>query len=200
MRLSSMYYFTLEECLKFYFSDEEFKPFSTTSLKSVIEEIFEGTLSNLPFNIQNEFIEKFWQLSVSRFLNASVVCIPHDNLQGVGEVSFRVWLRKLINIISSTSDKYVTILSAYKDKMAYLMDNVITTSKNKTSFNDTPQNANTSGIYEGDNYMTTFTRNVNEVSSPMETPIERLDELKSKFNNTLWEWTNLVERICYEED
>ena len=66
-------------------------------------------------------------------------------------------------------------------------------------FNDTPQNAG-AGTYVAENYLTTYTENTSESSSPVATIIQRLKEIQENYRDMMSEWVNKFERIFYEEE
>ena len=75
------------------------------------------------------------------------------------------WGYRFIALLNDTHTYYVKMLSLYKDSESKLLDDIKATSKNAVKFNDTPQNKNTSGVYEGDDYITHFTSTSGETSS-----------------------------------
>lgn len=108
------------------------------------------------------------------------------------------WANRLVSLLNMTYEYYMPILTLYRDNKALLMDDIVATSKNKVKFNDTPQNANTADVYEGDNYITHFTATENESKSPLATKIMRLKEIQDNYKNIMYEWVKQFEKIFYE--
>ena len=94
----------------------------------------------------------------------------------------------------------MTMLGAYADAQSKLMDDIKATSKNKVKFNDTPQNPNSAGVYEGDNYITHFTATEGETSSELMSKIMRLKEIQDNYKDLMSIWVRDFERIFYQEE
>ena len=80
------------------------------------------------------------------------------------------------------------------------MDDIKATSKNKVKFNDTPQNPNAEGVYEGDNYITHFTATEGESSSELNSKIMRLKEIQHNYRDMMSTWVKDFERLFYQEE
>lgn len=161
------------------------------------------TYTNLPFTLTNLYVEGLWQRIVARYHEDYVLCIKkgcHESAPSNDEVNdaFARWFERLLNFIAQTYDYYYLILEAYADAQGTLMDDIKATSKNKVKFNDTPQNANTGDTYEGDNYITHFTKTEGETSSPLMTPIMRLKEIQDHVKRTWAEWVDEAEKLFIE--
>lgn len=113
---------------------------------------------------------------------------------------FAKWVNKLIALLNDTHDYYMTMLGAYADAQSKLMDDIKATSKNKVKFNDTPQNPNSAGVYEGDNYITHFTATEGETSSELMSKIMRLKEIQDNYKDLMSIWVRDFERIFYQEE
>lgn len=109
------------------------------------------------------------------------------------------FLMKLLGIINDTHDYYMTLLDKYATAKADLMADIKATSKNKVKFNDTPQNTNVTGTYEGDDYITHFTATEGENSSPLMSKIMRLKEIQDNYKDLMSIWVNDFRKLYYEE-
>lgn len=116
------------------------------------------------------------------------------------EKAFLQWVYKFISLLNDTHEYYITMLSNYAEAQSHLMDDINATSKNKVKFNDTPQNPNTEGIYEGDNYITHFTATEGETSSELMSKIMRLKEIQDNYKDMMSTWVRDFERIFYTEE
>lgn len=114
--------------------------------------------------------------------------------------SFLKWVNKFVAVLNDTHDYYITLLTNYANAKADLMADITATSKNKVKFNDTPQNPNTSDVYEGDNYITHFTATEGETKSPLMSKIMRLKEIQDAYKDAMSDWVKYFERIFYEEE
>ena len=116
------------------------------------------------------------------------------------ETGYINWIYKLLSLLNMTHDYYVTLLTNYNAAKEDLMADITATSKNAVKFNDTPQNPNTGGVYEGDNYITHFTATEGETRSPLMTKIMRLKEIQDAYKNCMADWVKEFERIFYQEE
>lgn len=105
---------------------------------------------------------------------------------------------KFISLLNLTYEYYVPLINFYRSAKANLMDDITATSTNTVKFNDTPQNANTGGAYEGDDYLTHFTKTSNTSSSPLESKINRLKEIQDNYKNVMADWVKEFEKLFME--
>lgn len=110
----------------------------------------------------------------------------------------REWGYKFVSLLNMTYEYYVPLLTMYRSAKANLMDDITATSSNTVKFNDTPQNNNVSGTYEGDDYITHFTKTENTSSSPLESKINRLKEIQEGYKNVMADWVKEFEKIFME--
>lgn len=110
------------------------------------------------------------------------------------------WGMKFLAYLNDSHDFYITLLGLYADAKSKLMDDIKATSKNNVKFNDTPQNANTEGVYEGDNYITHFTHTEGETTSQLTSKIMRLKEIQDAYKDVMSDWVRGFERIFYTEE
>ena len=120
----------------------------------------------------------------------------NDTLNSVGEeFAYRV-----IAVLNRTHDRYMTLLTEYASAKTHLMDQVRSGTVSKRKHNDTPQNANTEGVYEGDNYISDFTKSETDNASDMATKMTRLAEISDRYENVMADWVNEFQRIFMEEN
>lgn len=193
----------------FYYSLEEVigeRPFSSDvpSFKSVIDDHFgEGTITKTPFALNDTNVESLWQELYGRYHNKAcykIVCAVYENptateIQKAEEDFFY----RLLGAISHSYEYYNTLLNFYNNAKADLMADIKATSKNKVKFNDTPQNNNESGTYEGDDYITHFTSTDGETSSPLMSKQMRLKEIQENYKDVLSDWIKEVARVMLAE-
>ena len=155
-----------------------------------------------PLNDTN--VEKLWQLCFARYQRNFMFKIrknfdeeapTNDEIQE----HFYLWLQNLCNAISQSYEYYNNLLTAYSGAISNLMDDITATSKNKVKFNDTPQNANTDDVYEGDNYITHFTATEGESTSPLMSKIMRLKEIQDHFKSVMADWVEYMHRCWLEK-
>lgn len=198
------YYYSLADL------NEEVKPFKVTSIKTFLEwalDCTEEQLSGfqLPSDLStNESIyNEFISLVFGRYYQMPVIKINKFVWEGnpsneeVAE-HFTRWGYKFISKLMITYEYYVPLINFYRSNKADLMADIVATSENAVAFNDTPQNANTSGIYEGDDYINQFTKTRGTSSSPLTTKINRLKEIQDGYKNVMADWVKDFEALFIE--
>lgn len=194
----------------FYYSFNDFithDPTQKITFESVVEEIlgvdameniflpeeFDGDIAD---NLITLVLQRFHRLAVARIVKFT----PFEPSEAEKQSAFKDWFIKFLNMLNETWDYYYTLINNYAGAKADLMADIKATSKNKVKFNDTPQNPNTAGVYEGDNYITHFTFTEGENSSPLMSKMMRLKEIQENYRDLMSEWVNDFHRIFYEED
>lgn len=99
---------------------------------------------------------------------------------------YKSFFNRFAQLIIATWGKYVPIIKAFKEKEGQLLARLGSESTNLTRFNDTPQNT---GDFKDEAHTTTATQSTNETSSDYETPINRLSEIREKFENVYNAWS-----------
>ena len=110
------------------------------------------------------------------------------------------WGYKFVSKLNMTYEYYMTLINFYRSAKANLMDDVESTSSNKIKFNDTPQNANTSGIYEGDDYINQFTKTEGLTKTQLTSKINRLREIQDGYKNVMADWVKEFEMLFMEDN
>lgn len=173
------------------------------TLKSICDDLA-ITLTNFPYNIESTTLTELWQRINARYNDDFYFRIEKPwNLPApeADEVrnEFKKWIRRYLNFIAQTYDYYATLLSEYASAKSELMSDIVATSKNKVKFNDTPQNPNTAGVYEGDDYITHFTATEGETKSPLMSKMMRLKEIQDHYKDMMETWVNLANKLFIEE-
>lgn len=176
------YYFTLEDLINHY---GEYGPYQMLgiSLNSYFSELLK-----LMFNMQTlddplnstEANTLFCNYIVNKYKNESVgyICVNDSENQ---DVLFREFMRKYIVIFKETYTRYIVLLNMYQNNKNKLLDELKTVSVDR--FNDTPQN---NGDFTSDSHTTTYRKL--EVSTPISSIMERINEIDSKYKNLYSEW------------
>ena len=193
---------------KFSDLDDTYLPFSKGNLANLIISILELedlTGLTLPADIStNAVYNELISLVIGRYYEHAIIkIVKYLNEEPTEEEikeNLQKWCYKLISLLNQTYEYYTTLLGVYTSAKADLMADVKATSKNKVKFNDTPQNTNESGTYEGDNYITHFTATEGENSSPLMTKIMRLKEIQDNYRSLMSQWVQDFERIFYQEE
>ena len=120
----------------------------------------------------------------------------NESFNSVGEeFAYRV-----IAVLNRTHDRYITLLTEYANAKTHLMDQVQSGTVSKRKHNDTPQNSNTLEPYEGDDYISDFTKFETENASDMATKMTRLAEITDQYHDVMDDWVNEFKRIFLEEN
>ena len=201
--LKKVYYYNLQDM------DSEYYPFKKINLISFLktawntEDLTSWELpSDLTSNatIYNELISLVFGRFHEHAIIKIVKYINEDPQTSEIYNKFMAWVNKLVAWLNDSHDYYVTLLTNYNSAKADLMADITATSKNKVKFNDTPQNPNTSDVYEGDNYITHFTATEGETKSPLMSKIMRLKEIQDAYKDVMSDWVKSFERIFYQEE
>lgn len=201
--LKKVYYYNIQDI------DNEYYPFKKMDLANLIKSIYSvESLDSIQVPsdltskaaIYNELIS----LVFGRYNEHAIIKVVKflDEEPTINDMKnhYLAWGMKLIALLNDTHDYYITLLSNYASAKADLMADITATSKNKVKFNDTPQNPNTEGVYEGDNYITHFTATEGETSSPLMSKIMRLKEIQDAYKDCMSDWVKSFERIFYQEE
>lgn len=200
-----VFYYSLNELLSA-------TPFLKMTLASFLVELFElddeSDLSNyqLPSDLStNEAVyNELFSLIYGRYHHKAafkIVKLPFQDSPEEEEVETKQkeWGYKFVSLLNMTYDYYMTVLLAYRANKDNLMADIEATSSNMIKYNDTPQNANTSGIYEGDDYISNFTKTEGTSTSPLTTKINRLKEIQDSYKNVMADWVKQFEKLFMEE-
>ena len=201
--LTRKYYYNFEDiCNLEILSVGWIAPYESQTLKFICDEIGVSP-TTLPFTLTDSYVEGLWQRVVSRYYDDYVLAIkkycnePAPDQEELAHAFVR-WIEKLLTFIAQTYDHYATLLGFYASEKADLMEDIKATSKNNVKFNDTPQNPNSAGVYEGDDYITHFTKTEGETSSPLMSKMMRLKEIQDHFKNLWADWVEEAEKLFIE--
>ena len=179
-------------------------------LNSFLTDILgENNYTGVQTDVTDATVNKLFEAVINKYYKNAIVRIelPFDTPESYLATQdyedelrrlYKEWIWKFLALLDETSPYYLTILSAYDGAKTELMDDITAISRNKVKFNDTPQNANTSDVYEGDNYITNFTATEGESSSPLMSKIMRLKEIQDHYKNTMADWVKEFQKIFYE--
>lgn len=201
--LNLVYYYSLSQYLGddyFPFKKADFSAFLKSMLD--LENLNDVTLPS-DFVTNKTIYDELFSLVLGRYHEHAIIkihkCIGQEPSEDEINKAAKNWVYKLVSALNMSWDYYMTLLTNYNAAKAELMSDIKATSKNKVKFNDTPQNTNISGTYEGDNYITHFTSTEGENSSPLMSKIMRLKEIQDAYKDVMSDWVKYFERIFYEE-
>ena len=143
----------------------------------------------------SNLLGRFWEKPIGKtYLPPWEDEIPQETLEKVGSS----WLRKFLSVLNRTHDRYILLLDSYAGAKSKMMDDVKSTTSSKRKYNDTPQNPNTEGVYEGDNYITDFTKFDTENATEFATKMQRLKELDDLYYDVMDEWVDEFQKTFLE--
>ena len=200
--LNKVYYYSL-------YDFGEYTPFVKGDMVNFIKAILgEESLSGyqVPSDLaSNSAYNELLSLVMGKYWEHAIVKIKkcfneEEPTQEEKDDAFFKWGIKFISLLNETYEYYTTLLAQYAGAKADLMADIKATSKNSVKFNDTPQNPNNAGVYEGDDYITHFTATSGETSSPLMSKIMRLKEIQDNYRDLMSSWVRDFERIFYQEE
>ena len=197
--IKKQYCYTLKDFESPFFN---VRPYGNTTFENFIKLrlSLDSALTNLPFQLNDSNVEKVWQEVVSSNYKRFILKTDYELTDGTQELEVLTdWAYKLINLLAQSYDYFNTLLNFYTSEKAHLMDDITATSENQVGFNDTPQNPNTADVYEGDNYLTHFTKTKGSNSSPLMSKIMRLKEIQDNFKDCLHDWAKYLSRVWLTE-
>ena len=178
--------------------------------------------SPVGLNTSIKGLSDVWNLTIyrhiddycARYNTPSITATPEE-VTAIKNDAVRKFLIALANVMNFTYEKYSLILDAYDVSKTDLLAGVKSTVEAYSSgansgdqrFNDTPQNENTGGIYNGDNYNTTVTKSSGTSSATAtetrfddrELLIDRLEKIGNKYESILLRWSNEFNKLFMME-
>lgn len=199
--INKVYYLSLK--------DYEYPPFTKINYVELLKEFLDDSYLSqhiVPSDITSNasIYNDLASLVYSKFRNLAIAKIIKPMNQEPNsddlEEAWKEFQYRYLSLLNDTYELYITLLTNYSNAKASLMADITATSKNRVKFNDTPQNTNVSGTYEGDNYITHFTSTEGENSSPLMSKMMRLKEIQENYRDLMTEWANDFHRIFFEEE
>ena len=203
--LFKKYYYSLEEVYERFISVSTTLPYTTKNLKEISDALF-TTPPTYPITLTETNIVKLWNEIYARFYKEAIMVFKlpmHEDenaiLSNEIEIKYQEWFLRVISIITRTYDYYNSLLSFYSTAQTHLMDDITAKSKNTIKYNETPQNYDSGGTYEGDNHLTNFTKTEGENTSPLVSKIMRLKEIQDHYKKVLDDWVQEFQCLFIEE-
>ena len=88
------------------------------------------------------------------------------------------------------------MISLLESKENQLLAQVVTSSESESRFNDTPD---TSGIHDTSDYTSNLTKGKNTISTDAGTVLERLEEVRRKYNDYYKLWAMEFDKLFVSE-
>lgn len=112
---------------------------------------------------------------------------------------FEDFITNLVNIFLSTYSRYKRIIASYQTKENSLLSQISSTNTNRTRFNDTPQDSEQT-FFDDDYHATNVTLNEATANTDGNTPMQRLEEIRSLYANIYNEWCNEFDSLFMGEN
>ena len=119
-----------------------------------------------------------------------------DEEDGYEDAMYKA-LTKIIGVIDLTLPRYIPLLQQNEYASTDPIAPVSSVSKNKTRFNDTPQDG---GDFNNDPHATNVSESENETSVDSASLMERLDQLFKNFRSIILEWSNEFNQLFFKEE
>lgn len=157
----------------------------------------------IPTDLAIDLINELWQNIYARYFQEIFVTVDENEKKEKERrtpfyVSCKIGM--MLSIMKRTLPYYEELFTLYDSQKNNLLGAIKTITKTTTGFNDTPQNVNEGGAYEGDNYLTTFTKGNNEISTELATPMARLKEVQDSYSQLLNRWVYEFDSLFTEEE
>ena len=182
-------YWTLSEGIKVITSNDE-AVFNCADIGTIITGAGIST-SKYSVDLTKDIVKELWQTYFARYYDYYIIkktsCDLWEDIQ-ISADEVKAWLIKFMVILANTYPYYSELLTEYKSASTHLMDDIRATNKNKVGFNETPQNLNSSGTYESEDYLTHFTKTEGEQSSQLEPKVIRLKQIQDSFKRVMNDW------------
>ena len=154
-----------------------------------------GSKSALYDRLISEILGRYWEKPIGKaYLPPWEEEIPEDNIERI----LTSWIRRFLGVLNRTHERYILILDSYASARDKMMADVKSHTSSKRKHNDTPQNANTEGIYEGDNYISDFTKFETENDTEFATKMQRLREIEDLYSNVMADWVDEFQKTFLE--
>ena len=154
-----------------------------------------GSKSALYDRLISELLGRYWEKPIGKtYLPPWEEEIPEETIEKI----ITSWTRRFLGVLNRTHERYILLLESYAGAKSKMMDDVKSTTASKRKYNDTPQNPNTEGVYEGDNYITDFTRFDTENATEFATKMQRLKEIEDLYSDVMADWVDEFQRAFLE--
>ena len=144
------------------------------------------------------FFGRLWPTYAAAYIGS----IESRNGQTESEQAVAVYTEfyknELAPLIINTWRKYAYLVELYEEKIDTLADRVKSASATRTNFNDTPQES-TADLWDDPTHETTLTKSLQETESDLNTPMERLSEIRNKIEDIYAAWVYEFDKIFIRE-
>ena len=154
-----------------------------------------GSKSALYDRLISELLGRYWEKPIGKtYLPPWEDEIPEESIERI----LTSWTRRFLGVLNRTHERYILILDSYASARDKMMSDVKSRTSSKRKHNDTPQNPNTEGIYEGDNYISDFTKFETENDTEFATKMQRLREIEDLYSNVMADWVDEFQKTFLE--
>lgn len=170
------------------------------AIPSVIYKDYDYNYSPTKNYTFRSYISDLFQRLYARFWKEYVFVLDTDSVAGSEyNNAKKEFYTKLGTIIMNTHDRYSKLLDTYTSELSKLLDGVQTTTQGIGSFNDTPQNIQTSqDDYSGDSHISNISKSSAVATSDLDTKMGRIDEIQRKLRNIWKDWLDEFETLFLE--
>ena len=144
------------------------------------------------------FFGRLWPTYAAAYIGS----IESRNGQTESEQAVAVYTEfyknELAPLLINTWRKYAYLVQLYEEKIDTLADRVKSASATRTNFNDTPQESATD-LWDDPTHETTLTKSLQETESDLNTPMERLSEIRNKIEDIYAAWVYEFDKIFIRE-
>ena len=187
-QVSIEYLYTLEEI----FYDTSDNVDSIPSLK-LYENIVHAFGATEYWTAKTGIGYKLWEYIY--LTNRDHICVITDKEVFDKEETRDFWAN-FFKIWWNTHIYYEKMISLLESRENQLLDKVVTSSESESRFNDTPD---TSGTHDTSDYTSNLTKGKNTISTDAGTVLERLEEVRRKYNDYYKLWAMEFDKLFVSE-
>ena len=210
---TTKYFFTFEDLVNLTTLLKNKPPYTIRWLKTEfqalsIDQVIPSVIySNYDYNYNpltnytiRNYISDLFQKLYGRYWKEYIFSLDTDSVAGSEyNDAKKEFFTKLGTIITNTYDRYAKLLDTYTSELSKLLDGVKTTTQGIGSFNDTPQNIQTSqDDYSGDSHISNISKSSAVATSDLDTKMGRIDEIQRKLRNIWKDWLEEFESLFLE--
>lgn len=175
------------------------EPFIVCGFTTIIPAVIYKNWPTVPYIVRPHLSELFQKLYARYWKEYVFALYTEDKTSDEYNEAKNELYTKIGTIIMSTYDRYNKLLDTYTSELSKLLDGVKTTTKGVGSFNDTPQNIQTSDVdFSGDDHTTNISKSSAVAESDVDTKMNRIDEIQRKLRNIWKDWLEEFDGLFLE--
>lgn len=165
-----------------------------------LKELFDSVNLTYPTTFDDDIINDLITNLYSKYYDEGFVIRDDVKESKVRISNYAKKLGLLMTKVSMSYDYFSTMINLYKSQKTNLMKDITSSSESRVGYNDTPQNPNTDGKYETDDYLSNVTKSQSSTTTPLGTPMARMREIQENYRSLMESWVNIFDDLFIEMD